>query len=142
MSDTSRAVGVQAAFISYARHDSEFALKLARDLRQQGAFVWVDQLDINAGERWDKAVEKALADCPKVLLILSPESVDSTKIMDEVSFTLDEHKIVIPVLYRDKIPFRLRRVQHIDARADYGRGLHELLRLLGVGSAHDAAASN
>jgi TIR domain len=129
------------AFFSYSRNDSEFALKLAKDLRQHGAPVWLDQLDIDPGERWDSAVEEALATCPRMLLILSPESVDSTNVMDEVSFALDEHKTVIPVLYRDcKIPFRLRRVQYIDARTDYEWGLHELLRVLGVESPPDTDA--
>jgi hypothetical protein len=128
------------AFFSYARHDSEFVLNLAEDLRQRGAAVWLDQLDINPGERWDDAVERALANCPKMLVILSPKSVGSTNVMDEVSFALEEHKVIIPVLYRDcTIPFRLRRVQYIDMRQDYEPGLQELLRMLGVAIAGGGA---
>ena len=33
-------------FFCYARADSEFALKLANDLRSAGANIWIDQLDI------------------------------------------------------------------------------------------------
>jgi len=40
-------------FFSYARDDSEFVLKLATELREQGINLWLDQLDIEAGERWD-----------------------------------------------------------------------------------------
>ncbi|HEY6345851.1 MAG TPA: toll/interleukin-1 receptor domain-containing protein [Bryobacteraceae bacterium] len=119
------------AFFSYSREDSEFALKLAKDLRQQGAAVWLDQLDIKPGELWDRAVEQGLASCQKMVLILSPNSVDSTNVMDEVSFALDEHKTVIPVLYRDcKIPFRLRRLEYVDVRTDYEGGLHKLLQVV------------
>ena len=51
--------------------------------------------------------------------------------MDEVAFALDEKKIVIPVLHRDcKIPLRLRRLQYIDARAEYERVLGALIRML------------
>jgi isopentenyl diphosphate isomerase/L-lactate dehydrogenase-like FMN-dependent dehydrogenase len=39
-------------FISYAREDSEFALKLVRDLRQAGANVWLDRTDIPVGQNW------------------------------------------------------------------------------------------
>ena len=60
------------AFFSYARADSQFALQLARDLKVSGASVWLDQLDIHSGERWDKAVEDVLASC---LLILSIPAV-------------------------------------------------------------------
>ena len=60
------------AFFSYARTDSEFALKLARDLKAAGASVWLDQLDIPPGQRWDRAVEDALGHCEQVLVVLSP----------------------------------------------------------------------
>lgn len=66
-----------------------------------------------------------------MLVILPPASVNSTNVMDEVSFALEEKKTVIPVVYRDcTIPFRLRRVQYVDFRHDYARGLKELLRIL------------
>jgi len=119
----------QTAFISYSREDSEFALRLAGDLKAAGATVWLDQLDIAPGQRWARAVEDALNDCPRMLVILSPSSANSTNVDDEVSFALEEHKTVIPVLYRDcKIPFRLRPFQFIDFRGDYGAGLKMLLR--------------
>lgn len=60
-------VGRQKIFISYSRADAEFALKLAKDLRSAGADIWIDQLDIVSGERWDEAVEEAL----EVLILLS-----------------------------------------------------------------------
>src|SRR5262245_26069130 len=110
----------ERAFFSYSRQDSDFALMLAKDLRAAGAAVWLDQLDIRPGQRWDNEIELALSNCPTMLLILSPSAVGSTNVMDEVSFALDEGKVVIPVLYRQcKIPFRLRRIHRIDAQTDY-----------------------
>ena len=133
---------VPLAFFSYSRQDSDFVLRLATDLRKGGAAIWVDQLDISPGQLWDKAVEQALGTCPRMLVILSPAAVDSANVMDEVSFALEEHKPVIPILYRDcKIPFRLRRVQYIDARNEYQRALQELLRMLGVGAVAGALAA-
>jgi hypothetical protein len=41
----------QSNFLSYARDDSEFALKLANALRVAHANIWIDQLDIPAGNR-------------------------------------------------------------------------------------------
>ena len=66
----------QTAFISYSREDSEFALRLAGDLKAAGAAVWLDQLDIAPGQRWARAVQSALNDCPRMLVILSPASVE------------------------------------------------------------------
>jgi len=120
-------------FFSYARADSEFVLRLVKELRAAGADVWLDQLDIGPGEHWDSAVENALRMCPRHVTVLSPEAVSSQNVMDEVSYALEEHKQVIPLLYRDcSIPFRLRRVQWVDFRRDYSSGLRDLARALGI----------
>lgn len=127
---------VPIAFFSYCREDSEFALKLAADLKVAGAHVWIDQLDIEPGTPWDRAVEEALTHSPRMLVVLSPVSVNSDNVRDEVSFALSRQKRVIPVLYRDcEVPFRLARLQHIDFRPDYARALTILVRALGVGQA-------
>ena len=89
------------AFFSYSREDLEFALCLAKDLKKAGASVWMDKLDIRGGQRWATAVEDALTLCPCVLVILSPSSVSSTNVLDEVTFALEEKKAVIPVFYKD-----------------------------------------
>lgn len=43
-----------AAFFSYCRQDSEFALRVAEDLKAAGANVWIDQLYIEPGARGGK----------------------------------------------------------------------------------------
>jgi len=132
---------VPTAFFSYSRDDSEFALQLAADLKTGGANVWLDQLDIEPGQRWARSVQEALTSSLRLLVILSPSSVTSTNVEDEVTFALEEHKTVIPVLYRDcKIPFQLRPFQYIDFRTDYARGLKVMLKTLGA-KEHVAAAA-
>jgi hypothetical protein len=130
------------AFFSYSRDDSPFVLQLAKDLRAGGAAAWLDQIDIRPGQRWDEAIEKALGNCPNLIVVLSPTSVESTNVMDEVSFAIDEKKTVIPVLYQTcKIPFRLRRVEYVDARTDYNLAVSELLNMLGIERSAPYAAS-
>ncbi len=122
-----------AAFISYSREDSEFALRLAQDLRAAGANVWIDQLDIHPGKPWDNAIEDALQNSPQMLAVLSPTSVRSENVRDEIAYALKQGKIVIPVLYMDcLIPLRLERKQYIDFRSDYARGLSALLHHLRI----------
>src|SRR5215207_2642329 len=122
-------------FFSYSRHDSDFA-KLGKDLRTAGISIWLDQLDIEPGERWDVAIEQGLAACSRILVILSPASVASNNVMDEVSYALEEGKPVIPVLHGEcDIPFRLRRVQYTDFRADYQVAFDSLLRYLNAAAA-------
>ncbi len=115
-------------FISYAREDADFALRLAKDLRAAGVAIWIDQLDIPTGARWDRAVQTALENCARFLIILSPASTASENVQDELALALDENKIIVPVLYREcKTPLRLRRLQRIDFTQDYRRGLKKLL---------------
>jgi hypothetical protein len=66
---------LSTAFVSYSRIDAEFALKLGEDLKAGGANVWLDQLDIEPGERWARAVQAALNAASRVLVILSPASL-------------------------------------------------------------------
>jgi hypothetical protein len=118
-------------FFSYARADSEFVLKLAEDLRSNGTNVWLDRLDIPGGARWDRAVEEALHACPGLLVVLSPASVASNNVMDEVSFALETDKRIVPILFKDcPIPFRLKRLQYIDFRAGYDDGFARLVQAL------------
>ena len=120
-------------FFSYARADAEFVLKLANDLRAAGISLWIDQLDIPAGERWDSAVENALKASPYLLVVLSPASVDSQNVMDEVAFALENKKKVVPVLCTHcAIPFRLQRLQYADFTATYNNGFAQLLSALNI----------
>jgi TPR repeat protein len=122
-----------AAFFSYSREDSAFALRLAADLKAGGANVWLDQIDIEPGLEWDSAIEEAVAKAPQMLLILSRTSVKSRNVRNEISYALEEKKTIIPVLYEDcVVPLQLHRIQHIDFRNDYESGLKVLLKALGV----------
>lgn len=127
------AVDLEKVFFSYARADSQFVLDLANDLRSAGVHVWIDQQDILPGERWDNAIQKALTTAPCLLVVLSPESVASQSVMDEVAFALQCKKRVVPVLYKAcEIPFRIQRLQYIDFTTSYDKGLRQLIGTLKV----------
>jgi hypothetical protein len=122
-------------FFSYTRRDGEFALKLAEDLRGAGIPIWIDQLDIPVGTRWDEQVQAALLSTRWMLLILSPESVESENVLDEIAYALDHDIAVIPVLLREcRLPLRVARIQYIDFTGSYDDAVVELLdhlRMLG-----------
>ena len=66
--------------------------------------------------------------------MLSPQSVASQNVLDEVGFALARKKRIVPVLFKDcDIPFRLARLQYVDARTDYDGALRELLTALRSG---------
>jgi hypothetical protein len=122
-----------AAFFSYCREDATFALRLAEDLKAGGANVWLDQLDIKPGQEWDKAIEVALTSAPRMLVILTPASVQSRNVQNEIIFAVNKKKTIIPVLCRDcDVPMQLLGIQYKDLRTDYACGIKALIKILGV----------
>jgi hypothetical protein len=107
-------------FLSYSRRDQDFALRLAGALRAAGVGIWIDQFDILPSDRWDRVIETAIRDGIGMVLVLSPRSVASDHVLDEVAVTLDAGKPVIPVLMEHcQVPLRLARVHQIDATGDF-----------------------
>lgn len=120
-------------FLSYARADADFALRLADDLRASGVELWIDQRDIVPSQRWDRAVEGALRDCTAVVVVLSPRAVASENVLDEVGFAIDHQKDVIPVLLETcDVPIRINRMQRVEFTGDYHAALERCKFVLGA----------
>lgn len=132
---------IHTVFFSYSRSDADFVLKVAKALRKEGRHIWVDQLDIPKGGRWDEEVEKALKASSCLLVALSPASSQSQNVLDEVSYALDEKKVVIPILLQSgNIPFRLKRLQYIDFTGDFDDAYRQLITALDTLSSPQAVA--
>lgn len=119
-------------FISYSRADKDFALELAQELRSSGFSIWLDQLDIPTGSRWDDEVEKALLECEIFMVIMTPDSIASNNVKDEIGYAIDSNKRIMPVLLENAIlPFRLRRFQYVDfTRKSHEEGIEAAKQLL------------
>ncbi len=135
---------LEKIFFSYSRADaSDFALRLALDLKKEGFNIWIDQEDIRAGSEWDLEIEKALETCDCLLFIETEKSVASNNVLDEVYYALEEKKKVIPIILVDsKTPFRLQRLQHIDFSKNYHAGLSLLINELKDTTAAQAFTSD
>jgi hypothetical protein len=120
------------AFISYSRANSDFAVRLAKDLRGAGFDIWLDQFDIPTGARWDDELEKALRKCTIFLIVLSPESIESQNVKDEIGFAIDSGKYILPVIIKPcQIPLRLRRFQFVNfSNQSYEDSFSEIKQLL------------
>lgn len=119
-------------FISYSRADSSFALELAKELRASGFNIWLDQMDIPTGCRWDDEVEKALTQCDIFLVILTPHSIGSNNVKDEIGYAIDSNRHILPVLLENAaVPFRLRRFQYVNFTGkSYEEGIEASKQLL------------
>ncbi len=115
-------------FISYSRRDTLFVLRFSEDLKSAGINIWVDQFEIPAGRPWDREIEEALSKARKVIAVLSPSSVASDHVLNEIEFAVSAGKVIIPILLADcQIPFHIRRLQQIDFRDDYESAMKRLI---------------
>jgi len=127
-------------FICYARDDQDFVIQLATNLKARGVPVWLDQWDIPAGADWDRAIDNAICECAKFIIVLSPQAVDSSEVRGELRTAMDEKRPIIPVIRSQcRVPRQLRTIQYVDFSskiASDANALDQVVRtLLNAGSA-------
>lgn len=109
-------------FISYSRRDQEFVTRLASDLNAQVAGVWFDQSAIQAGEKWHDEIMEGIRDCKAFVLVLSPDSMESRYVREEVNKALELGKTIFPVIYRPaqwtgEFESLIKEIQTLDLRS-------------------------
>jgi len=133
-------MAVESIFVSYSSEDRPFAVGLTKALQKSGANVWIDQLAIGLGENWDNAIEEALEKSGTLMLILSPTSVESRNVQDEVSIAINTDKKFVPILIKEcDLPMRWQRRQYADLINNPEKAIGDILKFLGL---QDEAASN
>lgn len=126
-------MSAETIFVSYSSKDRPFALGLVKELQNLGANVWIDQLGIGLGENWDNAIEEALEKSETFMLILSPTSVESPNVQDEVSIAINTNKKMVPILIEEcKLPMRWQRRQYADLANNPDKAIHDILSFLGL----------
>lgn len=108
-------------FVSYSRRNSDFVDGLARRLSGDGYEVWVDRDSIHrqVEDRWRHSIVTAIRNCDTVVVILSPEAVNSDNVEREITVAAEYNKRVVPVKYRpceipDGFQYVLAGLQFID----------------------------
>jgi uncharacterized protein YjbI with pentapeptide repeats len=74
-----------SCFISYSTKDQEFADRLYADLQNKGVRCWFAPHDINAGKKIHEQIDDAIRVHDKLLLILSPHSMESEWVKTEIA---------------------------------------------------------
>ena len=106
----------ETIFISYSRKDwDDFVKPLVFDFRQRGLKAWIDQQGIRSGTDWSDAIDKALRTCQRMVVCVSPNSMESEQVKREYRFFLHKNKTVVPLLCReaDNTPYDLDTIQYI-----------------------------
>lgn len=135
-------------FISYSRHDQEFVLKLATDLEDRGAHVWLDQGNIQGGEQWRQSIAAGVQSGKVFVLIVSPDSINSSYVAEELALASQYRKTIVPLIYRKTnlpamLKAQLQNYQFLDFRhGGYAQNLADLITAItqqGVQLATDPA---
>jgi TIR domain-containing protein len=127
-------------FLSYASQDKGFVAGLVEDLESQGLHIWWDQPKLGAGDSIGASIEEGLGKSCRFAVVLSPSSVSSSWVLDEVdaarSLASERRKqgitsYLIPILYQKcDVPVLLRGKKYADFAASYQDGFDELLHRL------------
>jgi hypothetical protein len=94
-------------FISHASKDDGFVKELRLALEAQGLTVWVDSRNLRGGNKLKPEINNAIEQARQVIVVLSPNTVNSPWVSKEISKALkvekqrkDDGYRVIPLLLR------------------------------------------
>ncbi|MCX5801223.1 MAG: toll/interleukin-1 receptor domain-containing protein [Candidatus Eisenbacteria bacterium] len=124
-------------FISYARLDQQFALKLATDIISNGAEVWIDQWEVPIGEFFEPKIVNAISDSNFVLVLLSRDSIQSEWVRREVETAKTVEKrvgrrLLLPGRIDDcAIPIWISDKSYADFFVSYETAFRQLLLAIG-----------
>ncbi len=120
-------------FISYSRKDIAFVERLAKDIKNAGFDAWYDLSGLEAGKNWGKEIQDALQESQFLIVVLSPNSLQSRWVEREYLFAESLNVKIIPVLYQPcRLPLWTIDLHYIDMTSgSYKKHLEELLKVLG-----------
>jgi uncharacterized protein YjbI with pentapeptide repeats len=82
---TGTAFEFYSCFISYSSKDEEFAKRTFADLQQEGVRCWFAPHHVQAGKKLHEQIDVAIRMHEKLLLILSPNSINSEWVKTEIA---------------------------------------------------------
>ena len=121
-------------FISYSFRDRKAAERVAEALRIQGFEVW-SASEIAPGANWAEAIAEALNRSQAIVILISPDFMNSEYAQKEIEFALSGERFyrrVFPVLLKPTahIPWILERLQVIDATQDMDKAAQQIVSAL------------
>ena len=126
-------------FLAHAEEDAVLAEKVRHSLMREGITVWTSGRDIETGEDFPVAINRAIEEADNLVYLLSASSLQSNYCQHEINYALSLNKRIIPLLARpldpEQIPETLRDLQYINltdnvAEADYQLDESQLLKIL------------
>lgn len=123
-------------FLSHASEDKDrFVVGFARQLRESGVDVWLDQWEMKPGDSLvDKIFEEGLKEARAVIIVLSTTSVQKPWVREELNASVVNRisrgtKLIPVVIDECDVPESLRSTvwQKVDSLEDYSQSLQRIL---------------
>ncbi|MCK4364919.1 MAG: TIR domain-containing protein [Thermoplasmatales archaeon] len=125
-------------FLSYASDDKDIARKIADKLIKSGVRVWFDMYELKTGDSLAAAIRNAISASDYLVVLLSPNSVNSVWVQDELNAALSRELTtrditLLPVVIADcKIPAALASRRYLDLRLNFDEGVDHLVEQIGL----------
>lgn len=118
-------------FISYQRESEKEARELYQRLTDEGFDVWQDVEKIRHTDRWPDVINDALRSCDRMILLMTPKSMESIEVREEWFYFRNHRKPLHCLLLSDcDIHYKLLPYQYLDWRIQdkrpWGRLFDEL----------------
>jgi len=118
-------------YLSYARPDQDLAKELFDGLQKAGHEVWYDEYELDPGYVWGRKLDKALKTSQAMIVLVSPESMNSKEVRRELEYALLAQNFafrVLPVYVKptDRVPWYLNRLQGVHVGADHGKAIRQV----------------
>jgi hypothetical protein len=96
------AIQFYSCFISYSSKDQLFAERLYADLQARGVRCWFAPHDVQGGKKLHEQIDIAIQSQERLLLILSPESINSEWVKTEIAKArrrevIEKRRMLFPV---------------------------------------------
>ncbi len=117
-------------FLSYSHRDTLIMARVRDYLRTEGLKVWTDEGITPGTPQWDQAIELALRNTGSMVVILTPNVINSDGVRNEIHYATIHKVQIFPLLAggdeSSSIPYTLAGRQFADVRSQYDVGMASL----------------
>ncbi len=119
------------AYLSYERPDRDLAKELFDGLQKAGHEVWFDEYELDPGYVWGRKIDKALKTSQAMIVLISPDSMNSKEVRREIEYALVTQNFafrVLPVYVKptDHVPWYLKSLKGVHVGADHGKAVRQV----------------
>ena len=97
-------------FVTHAESDELLAREVVRALGQAGLEVWDEAVEVYPSDNWAKVIGEALEQAEAMVVLLTPEALDSTRVVRDIQFALTK------ITFKDRLISVLVDIDHARAK--------------------------